>query len=575
MATRTAATITAITTSPCSSESRSKAAWWAASRRPAATTAPSRSTRAAARESRAEAATSPSPRRSPRWARRSAWPAASTRASSIRASSGARSCRARSPRRVDGRRDAQDAGPACAPPLRDGRFVCAGAGAAGRLRPAHRRADCHRGGRAGEQPGHRAGAARARAAAAGRGDPPPSRCHRLGWAAALHPGGQHELAGPARLERLVSARRLRGRLGGRRRRGGLPLPPLALLGRRRGHAPARAAGPGQLLGQAQPGRQHADRRSERQRGRVPRGAERQGDLHNRAASGAGPARRQRHRARAGRSLSLARLARHRLADAGVRRALPAPRLRRPRGDQPDHLPLPRLALPARRQREAGAGDAPAHRAACDLRRHHRRGDGRMIALLCALAAAPPLVEVSLAPVRLGLAVYPAGASRLPLISDVSFYGSYARSLKSRTLTSDQALALDSQIIAWEAGARFRGMVGGDERYAISIGYGSLRNDFSGAQLPGVLLPAGTLQYWRPGAELRFPFGAFAVALGAGYLAPVRQDAVGAAFPRASSGGVDGTLRASIALGAFELTLSGRYTRFFYSLHPMPFDPYVA
>lgn len=226
----------------------------------------------------------------------------------------------------------------------------------------------------------------------------------------------------------------------------------------------------------------------------------------------------------------------------------------------------------------------------------------MIGLLCALAAAPPLVEVSLAPgvglrrvsfrdrltpslagyqsgalalLRLGLAVYPAGASRLPVIEDVSFYGSYARSLKSRTLTADQALALDSQMIAWEAGARFRGMVGDEERYAISIGYGSLRNDFSGAELPGVLLPSGTLQYWRPGAELRFPFGAFAVTLGAGYLAPARQDAIGAAFPRSSSGGVDGTLRASVALGAFQLALSGRYMRFFYSLHPQPYDPYVA
>ena len=104
----------------------------------------------------------------------------------------------------------------------------------------------------------------------------------------------------------------------------------------------------------------------------------------------------------------------------------------------------------------------------------------MIALLCALAAAPPLVEVSLAPevgwrrvsfrdrltpslagyqsgalalLRLGLAVYPAGASRLPLISDVSFYGSYARSLKSRHKVSRRVNRVATLASAWVATTR--------------------------------------------------------------------------------------------------------------------------
>ena len=39
--------------------------------------------------------------------------------------------------------------------------------------------------------------------------------------------------------------------------------------------------------------------------------------------------------------------------------------------------------------------------------------------------------------------------------------------------------------------------------------------------------------------------------------------------------LDAAVHASVELGQFELRLSGRYTRIFYSLHPLPYDPYIA
>ena len=104
--------------------------------------------------------------------------------------------------------------------------------------------------------------------------------------------------------------------------------------------------------------------------------------------------------------------------------------------------------------------------------------------------------------RTELSIFPLGHSELPGVSDVGFFGSYARSLQSQTLTSDGSLAFTTQEIAWDAGARYRGIVGGEERFGASLSYGSLRNDFSGPRLPGVMLPAGTVQYWRPGASGR-------------------------------------------------------------------------
>jgi hypothetical protein len=178
--------------------------------------------------------------------------------------------------------------------------------------------------------------------------------------------------------------------------------------------------------------------------------------------------------------------------------------------------------------------------------------------------------------RVEAAAYPAQGRGLLALEDVGLFGWYARSpVKSRTLTSDGSLAFETQEIAWLVGARYRVLLSGTERFAASLSYGSLRNDFAGPSIAGVLLPAGTIQYWRPGVEARFPFGAVALYAGLGYLAPARQDKIGAAFPRASSGGVDGELRAEVAFGALVVRAAARYLRFFYSLHPLPHDPYIA
>jgi hypothetical protein len=175
---------------------------------------------------------------------------------------------------------------------------------------------------------------------------------------------------------------------------------------------------------------------------------------------------------------------------------------------------------------------------------------------------------------LSLQAYPS-IGRLPYLDDVGAYGWYKRSLNSTTLTADGTLAFSTQEIAWEAGLRWRAMSDGRERGAVTIGYGSLRQVFGSARLPGYLLPAGTIQYWRPGLEGQMSLGRVALGAGAAYLLVVRQDFLSTYFPRARTGGLEASLRASMDVGKVGLTLSGRYQRFFHSLHPQPYDPYVA
>jgi hypothetical protein len=222
-------------------------------------------------------------------------------------------------------------------------------------------------------------------------------------------------------------------------------------------------------------------------------------------------------------------------------------------------------------------------------------------LLCLLAAAFPSVDASvsvgssvrrlqyrdritptlvdwqsgaLAVWGLSVQAFPS-TGRLSFLDDVGVYGRYERSLSSTTLTADQVLEFDTHFIAWEMGLRWRVRSAGGERAAISMGYASLRQAFGGARLPGYLLPAGTIQYWRPGVEGQVPLGPISLGAGAAYLFVVRQDFLSAYFPRGSRGGIEASLRASLDLGKLGLTLAGRYQRFFYSLHPEPYDPYVA
>jgi hypothetical protein len=175
---------------------------------------------------------------------------------------------------------------------------------------------------------------------------------------------------------------------------------------------------------------------------------------------------------------------------------------------------------------------------------------------------------------LALQAYPA-TGRLPILDDIGVYGRYERSLKSSTLTADAQLEFDTQEISWEAGVRWRALSAGHEYAAISVGYGTERWDFTGARLPGFLLPAGTIQYWKPGLEGRLWIGPVSLGLGAAYLLVVRHDFLATYFPRATTGGVEGLVRVTYDWRKFGLTLTGRYARFFSALHPEPYDPYVA
>ena len=183
---------------------------------------------------------------------------------------------------------------------------------------------------------------------------------------------------------------------------------------------------------------------------------------------------------------------------------------------------------------------------------------------------------TLALIGISAEVYLASGKGLPVVSDVGLVGSVARSLRAHDEGPPGTTGFESLWHVWDLGGRWRAVFGGTEWGGVSLRYGSTGWSFNGDRPQGSLLPSGTLQYWRPGLDLRLPIGPVALALSGGFRAVVVPDAIGRAFPRRTGGGVDAELSATLDLGPrLQLRLAGRYARFYSSLNPMPGDRWIA
>lgn len=186
-----------------------------------------------------------------------------------------------------------------------------------------------------------------------------------------------------------------------------------------------------------------------------------------------------------------------------------------------------------------------------------------------LAAAPVAVATGV--------VYPLAPTRLPVVRDFGITGEYS-----------QAFALASQDSAgnrvgttWQSfdvGATERFDVGHGLLANVSAGYGGDDFQFTDALAGGTAaLPSVSYRFVRVGGDLRYRFlGAFGAWAGGSYLDVLGSGYTGQIFPHESVGGVEAHLGASWRLAkSWELSLSGAYTRFFYSFNPVPGDASVA
>jgi hypothetical protein len=186
-----------------------------------------------------------------------------------------------------------------------------------------------------------------------------------------------------------------------------------------------------------------------------------------------------------------------------------------------------------------------------------------------LAAAPVAVATGV--------VYPLAPTRIPVVRDFGITGEYS-----------QAFALASQDSAGNRiGTTWQSFdVGATERFAlpqgllasVSAGYGGNDFQFTDVLAGGAAaLPSVSYRFVRVGADLRYRFlSVFAAWAGGSYLDVLSSGYTAQLFPRETVGGVEAHLGASWRLArSWELSLSGGYTRFFYSFNPVPGDTTVA
>ncbi|HEX8792773.1 MAG TPA: hypothetical protein VF765_17630 [Polyangiaceae bacterium] len=186
-----------------------------------------------------------------------------------------------------------------------------------------------------------------------------------------------------------------------------------------------------------------------------------------------------------------------------------------------------------------------------------------------LAAAPVAVASGV--------VYPLAPTRIPFVRDFGITGEYS-----------QAFALASQDSGGNrVGTSWQSFdVGATERIPlprgltanVSEGYGGDDFQFTDGLAAGAAaLPSVSYRFVRVGVEVRYPFlSVFAAWAGGSYLDVLSSGYTAQLFPRETVGGVEAHLGASWRLAkSWALSLSGAYTRFFYSFNPALGDATVA
>jgi hypothetical protein len=175
-------------------------------------------------------------------------------------------------------------------------------------------------------------------------------------------------------------------------------------------------------------------------------------------------------------------------------------------------------------------------------------------------------------------VYPLSRSELPVLEGLGVTAAYdaAFGLSSSGSSSASGASVGTSWSRVEVGARERIPLGRAVLLGLHGGYGQIAYSFDGAPDATSEVPSVEYHFVRGGADARFVVGALALIVDGSYLGVLSSGAVGSYFPRATVGGVEARAGAAYALGAgFHLCFDASYTRFFYTLNPVPGDAYVA
>jgi hypothetical protein len=172
-------------------------------------------------------------------------------------------------------------------------------------------------------------------------------------------------------------------------------------------------------------------------------------------------------------------------------------------------------------------------------------------------------------------LYPLATSSIPVLSGLGVTANYARAFGLSSQDSGGA-KVGTSWQAFDLGLRERIPIGGSFILGVDAGYGDTSFAFDDAIQASAQLPSVHYKVLRGGLDGRVGHGDLSLHAGASYLHVLSTGDFAALFPRATVGGIEASLGIADAVATgVELSLEVAYTRFFYSLLPVPGDAYVA
>jgi hypothetical protein len=172
-------------------------------------------------------------------------------------------------------------------------------------------------------------------------------------------------------------------------------------------------------------------------------------------------------------------------------------------------------------------------------------------------------------------IYPLAGTSIPVLSGLGATGRYARAFGLASADS-AGTKVGTSWQAFDLGLRERLPLTSWFILGIDAGYGDTSFALDQAIQPSAQLPSVHYKVLRGGVDGRFGRRDLSLQLGARYLDVLSTGDLAALFPHAKVGGVEAMIEVAymIARGV-ELSLDVAYTRYFYSLLPVPGDAYVA
>ena len=175
--------------------------------------------------------------------------------------------------------------------------------------------------------------------------------------------------------------------------------------------------------------------------------------------------------------------------------------------------------------------------------------------------------------------YPGASSGIAFAKDIGIVGRYAGSAGFESQTRDGSQKASGSWTRSAVGVRGR-ILAGPKDTGPFIGlegtYGTWAFVFQGDDAIVAEVPSVSYKFLRAGADARFPFGAFALFGGIGYMHVLSAGQFSDRFPHASIAGVDGQFGAAYALLPWlEARADVNYTRVFSSAKPQRGDAYIA